>query len=147
MFVFVFAGELFAFIVNGDRFELLALLPRRKARTDRTVQPPSCSRNSTSPAPTTALRLCLWMLAWISFSAVTPLPFWGLAARGAAVSSSSCALLWLRLRDTATGAEAEARERTRRRKGRIHRQRGQVRVVSVEAAPESPNRPLAGTGS
>ena len=40
MFVFVFDGELFAFIVNGDRFVLLALLPRRKPRTDRTVQPP-----------------------------------------------------------------------------------------------------------
>ena len=40
MFEFVFEGELFAFIVNGDRFALLALLPRRKPRTDRTVQPP-----------------------------------------------------------------------------------------------------------
>ena len=40
MFVFAFEGELLAFIVNGDRFVLLALLPRRKPRTDRTVQPP-----------------------------------------------------------------------------------------------------------
>ena len=40
MFEFVFEGELFAFIVNGDRFVLLALLPRRKPRTDRSVQPP-----------------------------------------------------------------------------------------------------------
>ena len=40
MFVFAFAGELFAFIVNGDRFVLLALLPRRKPRTDGSVQPP-----------------------------------------------------------------------------------------------------------
>ena len=40
MFEFVFEGELFAFIVNGDRFVLLALLPRRKPRPDRTVQPP-----------------------------------------------------------------------------------------------------------
>lgn len=40
MFEFVFEGELFAFIVNGDRFVLLALLPRRKPRTDGSVQPP-----------------------------------------------------------------------------------------------------------
>ena len=40
MFVFAFEGELLAFIVNGDRFVLLALLPRRKPRTDGSVQPP-----------------------------------------------------------------------------------------------------------
>jgi len=40
MFVFAFEGELLAFIVNGDRFVLLALLPRRKPRTDGTVQLP-----------------------------------------------------------------------------------------------------------
>lgn len=34
MFVFAFEGELLPFIVNGDRFVLLALLPRRKPRTD-----------------------------------------------------------------------------------------------------------------
>lgn len=33
MFEFAFEGELLAFIVNGDRFVLLALLPRRKPRT------------------------------------------------------------------------------------------------------------------
>ena len=33
MFVFAFDGELLPFIVNGDRFVLLALLPRRKPRT------------------------------------------------------------------------------------------------------------------
>ena len=33
MFVFAFEGELLAFIVNGDRFVLFALLPRRKPRT------------------------------------------------------------------------------------------------------------------
>ena len=38
--VYAFEGELLAFIVNGDRFVLLALLPRRKPRTDLTVQPP-----------------------------------------------------------------------------------------------------------
>jgi len=42
MFVFAFEGELLAFIVIGDRFVLLALLPRRKPRTDGTVQPPCC---------------------------------------------------------------------------------------------------------
>ena len=40
MFVFAFEGALLAFIVNGDRFVLFALLPRRKPRTDGTVQPP-----------------------------------------------------------------------------------------------------------
>ena len=40
MFEFVFAGELLPFIVNGDRFVLFALLPRRQPRTDRTVQLP-----------------------------------------------------------------------------------------------------------
>ena len=39
MFVFAFEGALFAFIVNGDRFVLFALLPRRKPRTSR-----QCSR-------------------------------------------------------------------------------------------------------
>ena len=33
MFEFAFEGELLPFIVNGDRFVLLALLPRRKPRT------------------------------------------------------------------------------------------------------------------
>ena len=33
MFEFAFEGELLAFIVNGDRFVLFALLPRRKPRT------------------------------------------------------------------------------------------------------------------
>jgi len=42
MFVFAFEGELLPFIVIGDRFVLLALLPRRKPRTDGTVQPPCC---------------------------------------------------------------------------------------------------------
>lgn len=60
MFVFAFEGELLAFIVNGDRFVLLALLPRRKPRTDRTVQPPyhSLSKNSTSPLAGTTLPVC-----------------------------------------------------------------------------------------
>lgn len=40
MFEFVFEGELLPFIVNGDRFVLLALLPRKKPRTDRSVQLP-----------------------------------------------------------------------------------------------------------
>ena len=52
MFAFAFEGELLAFIVSGDRFVLLALLPRRKPRTTRTVQPPyHCVKElSTSPA-------------------------------------------------------------------------------------------------
>ena len=41
MFEFEFEGELLAFNVNGDRFELLALLPRRNPRTEREY----CSRH------------------------------------------------------------------------------------------------------
>ena len=37
MFEFEFEGELLPFIVNGDRFELLTLLPRRKPRTERNI--------------------------------------------------------------------------------------------------------------
>ena len=40
MIAIAIEGALLAFIVNGDRFVLLALLPRRKPRTDGTVQPP-----------------------------------------------------------------------------------------------------------
>ena len=49
MFVFAFEGELLPFIVNGDRFVLLALLPRRKPRTDGSVQPPYHSFERTQP--------------------------------------------------------------------------------------------------
>lgn len=47
MFEFAFDGALLAFIVSGDRLPLLALLPRRKPRTDGTLQPPywDCSLN------------------------------------------------------------------------------------------------------
>jgi len=60
MFVFAFEGELLAFIVNGDRFVLLALLPRRKPRTDRTVQPPyhSCERTQPHYLTGTPIPLC-----------------------------------------------------------------------------------------
>lgn len=37
MFEFAFEGALFAFTYNGDRFALLALLPRRKPRTDESA--------------------------------------------------------------------------------------------------------------
>ena len=46
MFVFAFEGELLAFIVNGDRFVLLALLPRRKPRTPVSAAAFLCSKNS-----------------------------------------------------------------------------------------------------
>ena len=67
MFVFAFEGELFAFIVNGDRFVLLALLPRRKPRTDRTMHPPCLNLTSSR-----LLRFActIWRLAWISVSSV-----------------------------------------------------------------------------
>ena len=60
MFVFAFEGELLAFIVNGDRFVLLALLPRRKPRTDRTVQPPyyPCERTQPHHLTGTPIPLC-----------------------------------------------------------------------------------------
>jgi hypothetical protein len=46
MFEFAFEGELLAFIVNGDRFVLLALLPRRKPRTPVNAAAFLCSKNS-----------------------------------------------------------------------------------------------------
>lgn len=58
-FVFAFDGALLPFTYNGDKFVLLALLPRMNPREDHTVQLPSCScrhyhggvsKNSTSPA-------------------------------------------------------------------------------------------------
>ena len=60
MFVFAFEGELLAFIVNGDRFVLLALLPRRKPRTDGSVQPPyhPCERTQPHQLAATPIRLC-----------------------------------------------------------------------------------------
>ena len=72
MFVFAFEGELLAFIVNGDRFELLALLPRRKPRTDRTVQPPFHSAKELNLTSSRLLRFAypIWRLAWISVSTV-----------------------------------------------------------------------------
>ena len=72
MFVFVFEGELFAFIVNGDRFVLLALLPRRKPRTDRTVQLPYHSVKELNLTSSRLLRFAypIWRLAWISVSTV-----------------------------------------------------------------------------
>ena len=39
-FVFAFDGALLPFTYNGDRFVLLALLPRMNPREDHTVQPP-----------------------------------------------------------------------------------------------------------
>ena len=46
MFEFAFEGELLAFIVNGDRFELFALLPRRNPRTPVDAAAFLCSKNS-----------------------------------------------------------------------------------------------------
>ena len=56
MFVFAFEGALLAFIVNGDRFVLLALLPRRKPRTDGTVQLPYHPYERTQPHHRRVLR-------------------------------------------------------------------------------------------
>ena len=57
MFVFAFEGALLAFIVNGDRFVLFALLPRRKPRTSRQCSRLIVPKNSTSPATATPIRL------------------------------------------------------------------------------------------
>ena len=72
MFEFVFEGELFAFIVNGDSFVLLALLPRKKPRTDRSVQPPFHSVIELNLTSSRLLRFAypIWRLAWISVSTV-----------------------------------------------------------------------------
>ena len=58
MFVFAFEGALFAFIVNGDRFVLFALLPRRKPRTSRQCSRLIIPKNSTSPPAGTPIPVC-----------------------------------------------------------------------------------------
>ena len=67
MFVFAFEGALFAFIVNGDRFVLFALLPRRKPRTSRDSAA-ALSFQRTQPHQRRLLRFAcaIWSLAWIS---------------------------------------------------------------------------------
>ena len=47
------------------------------------------------------------------------------------------------LRYTTTGAEADVRVRVRGREVRVHRQRRQVRVVSVVTAEKATNRPYS----
>ena len=68
LFVFAFEGALLAFIVIGDRFVLLALLPRRKPRTDGSVQPPYHSYQRTQPHHRRVLPFpcASWPMAWIS---------------------------------------------------------------------------------
>ena len=67
MFVFEFEGALLAFIVNGDRFVLFALLPRRKPRTSRDSAA-ALSFQRTQPHQRRLLRFAcaIWPLAWIS---------------------------------------------------------------------------------
>ena len=58
MFVFAFEGELLPFIVNGDRFVLLALLPRRKPRTPVSAAALlSCERTQPHQLAATPIRL------------------------------------------------------------------------------------------
>ena len=72
MFVFAFEGELLAFTYNGDRFVLLALLPRRKPRTDGSVQPPYHSMKELNLTSSRLLRFAcpIWRLAWIYASSM-----------------------------------------------------------------------------
>ena len=72
MFVFAFEGALLAFTYNGDRFVLLALLPRRKPRTDGSVQPPYHSMKELNLTSSRLLRFAcpIWRLAWISVSSM-----------------------------------------------------------------------------
>ena len=77
MFVFAFEGALLAFIVNGDRFVLFALLPRRKPRTSRDSAA-ALSFQRTQPHQRRLLRFAcaIWSLAWIScIVTVAPLPY------------------------------------------------------------------------
>ena len=158
MFEFAFESALLAFIVNGDRFELLALLPRRKPRTDRTVQPPCLNLTSSR-----LLRFAcpIWRLAWISVSSGLGLPSTLIGRKAAG------GLLTLRRRarqkprvfafvravarrfsislaaaDAHTGAEGDARVRDRERDVSVHRQRGQERAASAATAEETTNRLL-----
>ena len=79
MFVFAFEGALLAFIVNGDRFVLLALLPRRKPRTDGSVQPPYHSlfkelNLTTGGYYTSRVPFSRWH-GFLCIVAVAPLPY------------------------------------------------------------------------
>ena len=59
MFEFAFEGELLPFIVNGDRFVLLALLPRRKPRTPVSAAALSfCERTQPHHLTGTPIPLC-----------------------------------------------------------------------------------------
>ena len=58
MFVFAFEGELLAFIVNGDRFVLFALLPRRKPRTSVSAAALSFQRTQPHHRTGTPIPLC-----------------------------------------------------------------------------------------
>lgn len=83
MFEFAFEGELLAFIVNGDRFVLLALLPRRKPRTDGSVQPPYHSVKELNLTSSRLLRFAcpIWRLAWISVSLRVGTPLYTIPAK------------------------------------------------------------------
>lgn len=77
MFVFAFEGELLAFTYNGDRFVLLALLPRRKPRTDGTVQPPYHSKElnlTTGGYSDSRVPFDRWH-GFLCIVAVAPLPY------------------------------------------------------------------------
>ena len=77
MFVFAFEGALLAFIVNGDRFVLFALLPRRKPRTSRQCSRLIVPKNSTSPLAGTPIPVCRLTcgLDFVCIVAVAPLPY------------------------------------------------------------------------
>lgn len=158
MFEFAFEGALLAFIVNGDRFELLALLPRRKPRTDRTVQPPCLNLTSSR-----LLRFAcpIWRLAWISVSSGLgrPSTLIGRKAAGGLLTLRRRARqkprvfafvravarrfsISLAAADAHTGAEGDVRGRVRGRAVSEQRQRGQARDVSVGTAEETTNRLL-----
>ena len=136
----------------------IALLPRRKPRTDRTVQPPCLNLTSSR-----LLRFAcpLWRLDWISVSSGLGRPS-TLIGRKAAVGLLTLRRLArqkprvfafvravarrfsisLAAADAHTSAEGDVRVRVRGRVESEHRQRGQGRADSVDTAEETTNRLL-----
>ena len=164
MFEFEFEGELLPFIVNGDRFELLALLPRLKPRTERDIaaaifpfrgQPSLTAATITSRVDAMSIGFLVLGCGGVATTAMQPHPQRG-GGLPPAVFVSFPLTLWRGIRprrlrwrlfnesvhciDLNTGAETEARVRARGRKAAAHRERRQTRVGSVEATPETTDR-------
>ena len=136
MFEFAFEGALFALTYNGDKFVLLALLPRRKPRT---------SANAAAlfqPYQQRVLRFPCVVGRWRGFvEGHNTYPLIG-ARQSREVSSSLRSSVFVFHYATAS-AESDVRARVRGRIVRVNEQRRQARVVGVVAAPKTAHKLLS----